>query len=162
MGKADEKQAPVRQSVHVDCPVEDAFRLFTEGFAEWWPLPSCSADEEEPDQCAIEAWVGGRVYERTRSGEEREWGDVTVWEPPSRVEFTWHPEGRRDEGQTVSVEFQVEAGGTRVTLTHYGWHLNAVATCAVSGGLRPGLAGSKPAILNQRFAGFAARMFVAA
>ena len=43
MGNEKETHEPIRQSVHVECPVEDAFRLFTEAFAEWWP-----GDDREP------------------------------------------------------------------------------------------------------------------
>ena len=68
--------APIRQSVHVDCPPEDAFRLFTEGFGEWWPLASSSVGGDDPEYCAVEHWVGGKVFERTRSGEEHAWGTV--------------------------------------------------------------------------------------
>lgn len=133
MGKAEKTHAPVQQSVHVDCPIEDAFRLFTEEFAEWWPLSLYSATGAESDRCALEAWVGGRVYERTRAGEEYEWGSVTVWDPPRRVEFTWHPGERTDDRQTVRVEFQVEADGTRVTLTHAGWQQAGTAVCEADG-----------------------------
>jgi uncharacterized protein YndB with AHSA1/START domain len=87
--------------VHVDCPVEEAFRLFTESFAEWWP-----GDGSEP--AAVEN------------------GSVTLWDPPSRIEFTWS----RDRDQTVNVEFQVEADGTRVTITHHGWQSAGVMSCA--------------------------------
>lgn len=127
MAKAEEKHAPVRQSVHVDCPIEDAFRLFTEGFSEWWPLASYSLADSE--KCEIEPWEGGRVFERGLSGEEHEWGAVTVWDPPHRVEFTWNPGVQPDHAQTVDVQFSVEADGTRVTLTHGGWHLAGVETC---------------------------------
>jgi hypothetical protein len=74
MAKAEQTHVPIQQSVRVECPIEDAFRLFTEGFAEWWPLASYSMTGEEAEECAIEPWAGGRVFERTRSGEEREWG----------------------------------------------------------------------------------------
>ena len=124
MEQAEGKHEPIRQSVHVDCPIEDAFRLFTERFAEWWPLASYSTAGEEAESCAIEPWEGGRIFERTRSGKERDWGTITTWQPPERVQFTWH---NRDE--TVEVEFSVEADGTRVTLTHSGWHLAGVAAC---------------------------------
>jgi Activator of Hsp90 ATPase homolog 1-like protein len=130
MGKEKETFAPVRQSVHVECPIEDAFRLFTEAFDEWWPLESCSVTGDEAESCAIEPWVGGKVFERTRSGGQRQWGSVTVWDPPGRLAFTWHPGARRDGSQTVTVEFQVEADGTRVTLTHRGWQWAGVATAA--------------------------------
>ena len=119
MAKAEEKHEPIRQSVHVECPAEDAFRLFTERFSQWWPGEDASQWEMEPGE-------GGRIIERTPSGEEREWGEVTRWDPPRRVEFTWHP-GRSAGEQRVEVEFRTEADGTRVTLTHRGWHLAGVA-----------------------------------
>jgi uncharacterized protein YndB with AHSA1/START domain len=129
MAEAEGKHAPIQQSVRVDCPIEDAFRLFTAGFGEWWPLASYSITGEEAENCAIEPWVGGRVFERTRSGEEREWGSVTAWDPPRQVAFTWHPE-TRDDHQNVDIEFCVEADGTRVTLTHSGWDRASVQACA--------------------------------
>lgn len=130
MAKAKGKHQPIRQSVRVDCPIEDAFRLFTEGFAEWWPLASHSITGDEAESCAIEPWVGGRVFERTRSGEEREWGSVIAWNPPERLALTWQPGGPDDRSQTVDVEFQVEADGTRVTLIHTGWDAPGVPACA--------------------------------
>jgi Activator of Hsp90 ATPase homolog 1-like protein len=69
------------------------------------------------------------VLERSPAGLEREWGAVTIWNPPANLEFIWNPGGRKDERQTVSVEFQEEAEGTRVTLTHRGWQLAGVAVC---------------------------------
>ncbi len=123
MTKAEEKHAPIRQSVHVDCPIEDAFRLFVERIAEWWPLASYSLTGEDAESCEIEPWEGGKVFELTRSGEEREWGSVIAWDPPRRLEFTWYP-------GTVDVSFQVEADGTRVTLIHTGWQLAGAQACA--------------------------------
>lgn len=127
-----ENADPIQQSVHVDCPLEDAFRLFTEGFGKWWPLAPRSATDAGAQTCEMEPGVGGRVLERSPSGAEREWGEVTVWNPPGRLEFTWNPGGPKDDRQAVSVEFQKEAGGTRVTLTHRGWHFAGTAVC-VSG-----------------------------
>ena len=101
MGNEKQTHEPVRQSVHVDCPVEDAFRLFTESFDAWWP-------GDESERPAVED------------------GSVTVWDPPARIEFTWSRGGE----QTVNVEFRVEADGTRVTLTHHGWKDAGVMSCA--------------------------------
>ena len=131
MENVEGKYAPIRQSVRVNCPIDDAFQLFTEGLTEWWPLASFSMSGEEAETCAIEPWVGGRVFERTRSGEEREWGSVIAWDPPTHFEFTWHPRARGDRDQTVDVEFQVEADGTRVTLVHTGWHLTGMQASAL-------------------------------
>ncbi|MBV8731336.1 MAG: SRPBCC domain-containing protein [Acidobacteriia bacterium] len=129
MEKQNANREPVRQSVHVDCPREDAFRLFTEALSEWWPRELGPRGGGDYDEVVIEPWEGGRVFERTRSGKEQDWGSVTVWEPPRRLEFTWHPDAPRDDRQTVTVDFRTEADGTRVTLTHHGWHLAGVATC---------------------------------
>lgn len=129
MEESNGKHEPIRQSVHVDCPIDDAFRLFTESFGEWWPLAAGAKPEIEP-------WEGGKVFERAPSGEERDWGTVLVWDPPRRVEFTWHHfawhprESRDDDGQTVNVEFSVEADGTRVMLTHRGWQRSGEPVCA--------------------------------
>ena len=71
MAEGKGKRAPIRQSVHVDCPIEDAFRLFTEGFGEWWPLASYSITGQDAAGCDLEPWAGGRLFERTRSGEDR-------------------------------------------------------------------------------------------
>ena len=123
MRKPEGKHEPIRQSVWVDCPVEDAFRLFTQAFAEWWPLASYSLSGDEAETCRMEPWVGGRVFERTRTGEECEWGSVVGWDPPKHLRFTWGD----DRSQTVDVEFNVEADGTRVTVIHSGWETSAVA-----------------------------------
>lgn len=102
MGNENPTHDPIQQSVHVDCPVEDAYRLFTEGFGEWWP-----GDDEE--QRAV----------KNRS--------MDLWDPPRRIEFTWD----REDDQSVHVEFQAERDGTRVTLTHYGWEQAGVMACAL-------------------------------
>jgi hypothetical protein len=129
---ADTKQShqPIQRSVHVDCPVEDAFRFFTEHFSEWWPLATHSLTPEEAETCEIEPWVGGRLFERTRSGEEREWGTVTAWEPETRIAFAWHPGNPNRQGQTVEIAFRTDAIGTEVILTHYGWEASGVQAFA--------------------------------
>jgi len=125
----EEKQEPIRQSVHVDCPLEEAFRLFTERFGDWWPDGEASEREIEP-------WTDGKIIERTESGEERDWGTVTAWEPPKRLAFTWHPESGADGASSVEVEFTVEADGTRVTVTHSDWHLAHAGLVCFAGAAR--------------------------
>jgi len=129
MAQKERRHTPIRQSVRVDCPIEDAFRLFTEGFAEWWPLGDYSVSGDEAASCEIEPWAGGRVFERTRSGEERDWGSVIEWDPPSHLKLAWRPDKPGDRRPSVDVEFQVEADGTRVTVIHTGWDSPDVAVC---------------------------------
>jgi uncharacterized protein YndB with AHSA1/START domain len=157
MPQAERKQNAIRQSVRVDCPIEDAFRLFTEAFGEWWPLALYSIRADEAETCAMEPWVGGRVFERTRSGEQHDWGSVIEWDPPERVKFSWDPAGVGDRNQTVDVEFSADADGTRVTLIHTGWETSGVAVCA----LRTDHGAMWSALLEHFFSVFAAEQMLA-
>jgi uncharacterized protein YndB with AHSA1/START domain len=79
----------------------------------------------------MESWPGGRLFERTADGGEEEWGAIMRWDPPEHLEFTWYPGKREDRGETVEVNFQVEADGTRVTLIHRGWGRGAELVCRI-------------------------------
>ncbi len=93
MAEKKEDLAPIQKTVDVECPVEDAFELFTQRFSDWWPH-----DDD-----------GSR--------------SVIAWEPPTRVAFKW------DNDEVVNVEFETIAIGTRVTVTHTGWHRSAAEVC---------------------------------
>jgi uncharacterized protein YndB with AHSA1/START domain len=110
----------VRKSVTVGCSPDEAFTLFTEHIATWWPLETHSPAEETPESVVFEPRVGGRVYDRRTGGEESEWATVTVWEPPSRLAVDWHVTPGHPSTE-LEVRFTAEGGGTRVDLTHGGW-----------------------------------------
>lgn len=131
MSEKSQTHEPVEHSVWVDCPADEAFRLFTEGFAEWWPLEEHSIHGEDADGCEMEPWPGGRIFERTRGGEEQDWGTIVTWDPPGRLEFTWCPGRTEDRRERVEVTFDTEADGTRVTLIHRGWSQAGGMVCAV-------------------------------
>jgi len=119
---AVETAAPVMRSVTVQRSPEDAFRIFTERTAEWWPLATHSVYEHEAASVVIEPGPGGRIVERSTSGAESIWGEILVWEPPHRLAYTWHP--GYDQGDPVTeVELRFVAVGdaTRVELEHRGW-----------------------------------------
>lgn len=109
----------VRKSVLVKRRPEHAFQVFTDGIATWWPLETHSPSDGRAEIVVIEPRVGGRLYERTRDGEDLVWGEVLVWEPPSRLVFTWHLGG--PVTTEVEVRFTAEGEGTRVDLEHRGW-----------------------------------------
>jgi uncharacterized protein YndB with AHSA1/START domain len=119
--KPEQPELAIRKSIRVDCPPEDAFRVFTEGIGSWWPLASKSVGLEDAVGLVIEPQAGGRVYERVRSGDEHEWGEVIAWEPPRRLVFSWHPGRSADMGQEVEVRFSASGLATRVELEHRGW-----------------------------------------
>ena len=115
--------SPVKKSVAVGLPVEAAFRLFTEGIRQWWPLATHSVGGEDVESVSLEGLVGGRVYEVLKDHSQSEWGRVLAWEPPQRLVFSWYPGRTPSTAQEVEVTFSPEAGGTRVELTHHGWEV---------------------------------------
>jgi uncharacterized protein YndB with AHSA1/START domain len=123
MNETQEKIAPVVKNVQVGLPPEEAFRLFTAGIASWWPLASHSVGEEQARSCTLEGQVGGRIYETLTDGRQEDWGRVTIWEPPQRVAFTWHPGGDPQIATQVEVTFREVEEGTQVELTHRGWEV---------------------------------------
>jgi uncharacterized protein YndB with AHSA1/START domain len=111
----------IRKSVTVRVPVETAFRTFTAELGSWWPLASKSVGMDDAETVIIEPGVGGRVYERSKDGEEHLWGDVLAWEPPVRFAFSWHPGRAPETAQEVDVRFTSVEDGTGVDLEHRGW-----------------------------------------
>jgi uncharacterized protein YndB with AHSA1/START domain len=112
----------VRRSVTVSRTTEDAFRLFTEGIATWWPLESHSIGKDgvDPETVVLEGRTGGRMYERMADGDEAHWGTILAWEPPHRVVISWELRPERPATE-VEVRFSPEGDGTRVELEHRGW-----------------------------------------
>lgn len=110
----------VRVSVGVRVPPERAFAVFTEDLDRWWG--------RGPKYRAFGGilrfegrGVGATLVEVGDDGATWTIGAVTVWEPGSRLVFTWravnfHP----TEVTTVEVGFRPTHTGTLVTLTHRG------------------------------------------
>jgi uncharacterized protein YndB with AHSA1/START domain len=115
--------APVRKEIEVPCPAPDAFRLFTEELGRWWPLATHSLSGESARGCGIDGHAGGELYEIDPAGARQVWGTVLVWEPTSRVVFTFHPGRDAASAGRVEVRFAPSGSGSRVTLEHSGWEL---------------------------------------
>jgi uncharacterized protein YndB with AHSA1/START domain len=112
---------PLVKTVTVRVLPERAFRRFTAELASWWPLASHSVGQAEAETVVMESGVGGRIVERLRSGREYTWGTITVWDPPRRVAFTWHPGRAPESAQDVEVTFRAQGAGTHVELMHTGF-----------------------------------------
>ncbi|MFN2526472.1 MAG: SRPBCC domain-containing protein [Actinomycetota bacterium] len=112
---------PLRKRVVVPLPPEDAFVLFTEGMASWWPLVTHSVAGERAISCRFEPLAGGRIYEIDDEGREVEWGRILLFEPPGRLIFSWYPGRGAETAQEVEVVFERVEGGTAVALEHRGW-----------------------------------------
>jgi uncharacterized protein YndB with AHSA1/START domain len=114
----------VRRSVTVNAPVDKAFRVFTEGFASWWPRTHHIGAAELAD-AVLEQKPGGRWYEKGVDGSECEWGRVLAFEPPHRLVLSWQINGEwqyepdESRGSEVEVLFtELGDGRTRVDLEH--------------------------------------------
>jgi uncharacterized protein YndB with AHSA1/START domain len=112
---------PIRRSVSVSWDPAAAFTRFTADFGKWWPSASHSIGGRLVRRIVLEPRVGGRIYEEHLDGRRFQWGEIRLWEPPQRVEFTWHPSREAATAQDVLVEFVPESTGTRVELTASGW-----------------------------------------
>jgi uncharacterized protein YndB with AHSA1/START domain len=119
--KPTELDAVVRQSVRVELPSDQAFRLFTEGINEWWPLDEgYSYGGDRAREIFLEPMVGGRFYERFVDGDELQVGTVTACSPPDRIVFTWRSPDWLAATE-VEVRFIAETGRTVVELEHRGF-----------------------------------------
>ena len=118
MGQQVTEIAPVTKSIVVKRSPEQAFRVYTEGIATWWPLETHSPSGKS-ETLVIEPRAGGRLYERTRDGEEVDWGEILVWDPPHRLVHSWHL--GRDVATDVELRFIPQGDDTLVELVHSGW-----------------------------------------
>jgi uncharacterized protein YndB with AHSA1/START domain len=112
----------VRKTITVEASAVRAFTVFTEQFDSWWPR-SHHIGGGEMAEAVLEPKTGGRWYERGVDGTECDWGRVLVWEPPTRLVFTWeiNAEFQRDESRASEVEVlfvPLTPDRTRVELTH--------------------------------------------
>ncbi|WP_075097770.1 SRPBCC domain-containing protein [Sandaracinus amylolyticus] len=113
---------PLRRSVDVPLARDAAFDLFVRRLPEWWPLRTRSVGLERALSCHVEARVGGRLYERSDTGDESDWGRFRVLEAPARAVFSWHPGAPETAATEVEVRFTSTGDtSTRVELEHRQW-----------------------------------------
>lgn len=119
---------PLTMSFEVACSAAHAFTTWTSRISGWWPQDHTITGQVGLE-VVLEPGVGGRIYERTPTGTEHDWGQVTIWEPPTRLAYSWHL--RRDRNQATDVEIRFIAlaeDRTRVEIEHYGFdHLGDAA-----------------------------------
>jgi uncharacterized protein YndB with AHSA1/START domain len=112
---------PLKLSFRVACPPEHAFVIWTARTSLWWPADH-SVSGEDGLEVVIEPFIGGRIFERTPSGREEEWGEVLAWEPPRRLVYLWHLRADRADATEVEIVFAPDgAEATEVRIDHRGW-----------------------------------------
>lgn len=102
-----------------------AFDVFTRETDLWWRRGPRFRFGRRPGVLSFEPLLGGRLFEsfESESGTHvHEVGRVTVWEPPSRLVFTWRNVNFVDDESTeVEVVFAPTETGTLVKVEHRGW-----------------------------------------
>jgi hypothetical protein len=111
--------APLRLSLEVACSTEHAFSVWTTAIGTWWPADHTVSGR--PQTVVLQSGVGGRIFERTADGVEHEWGEVTVWDPPSALAYLWHIGRDRTAATEVWVQFLDQGDSTRIEIEHRGW-----------------------------------------
>ncbi len=146
---------PVRQSTIVRSDVDHTFEAFVRMIGTWWPVEPLSIGKGRVRSITVEQRLGGRVYETWDDGTTVDWGEVLVWDPPSRLVMSWVHTPAPTE-----VELAFTALGpalTRVAVEHRGWeHLTEEQLredCAAPGGYRSGAYSGGWLLVLERFAG---------
>lgn len=105
--------APIARSVEIAAGADRVFPLLVEArsLERWWP-----------DVAELEPKVGGAVRMVFRGGESVVTGEVTRYEPPRSLAFTW-VRGERPKVSTLVELTVTELGGDRcrVDVVHSGW-----------------------------------------
>ena len=99
---------PLRLSLEGDCDAEHAFAMSTALTSR--RSPNGHPVSREPRLVVFEPHVGGRIFERTRSGREVDWGEVLVREPPPGLVCLWHINADRSDA-CAQEELVVAASG---------------------------------------------------
>lgn len=116
-----------RAMVTVPCAPALAFDVFTRETELWWRRGvRYRVGGKQPGTIQFEPMPGGRLFEEYESPSGprvHESGRITIWEPPSRLEFEWRGSNfEADEVTHVLVTFEpTESGGTQVTVEHRGF-----------------------------------------
>lgn len=145
---------PVSKSVVVPAPAEHAFTVFTGHPIEWWPAEHILVPPPR-QEIVFEPRPGGRWYERSADGTERDWGRVLEWSPPRRLVLAWQINGRwqpvddPDLASEIEVTFTPKTADTTVVeLAHVKLHRHGKDAAAI----RAALEGPSPGLTLANFA----------
>ncbi|MCO4746261.1 MAG: SRPBCC domain-containing protein [Proteobacteria bacterium] len=107
----------VRRSLVVNVPPKAAFETWTQRVDLWWP-PSHRQHARSGLTLRFEEGVGGRLVEGNPEDGEVEYGRVTVWEPPDRLDYAFFLGTGPASPTAVSIRFEAIPQGTRVLVEH--------------------------------------------
>jgi hypothetical protein len=111
---------PIVRRFDLACDPEEAFALYTERIGDWWPM-GFTASGDDLATVVMEGHPGGRVFERSTSGDETDWGRVDAWVPGARLVHTFTLAQDAAHPTEVEAAFQQRNGGSTLHFEHRGW-----------------------------------------
>lgn len=112
------RMATVKRTLHVNVPIEFAFRMMTQKMATWWPATH-HIGKTPFAEIVVEPHTGGRWFERDVAGAECDWGRVLTWNPPKQLVVSWHLQADwtfdPDMSRASEVSFEFIAEGPEAT-----------------------------------------------
>jgi hypothetical protein len=114
-------EQPIMKTLRVQAPAERAFRFFTQRMEAWWPFATHSVLKAARVRFDGPSGPGAIIAEHGAGGEVCPWGQVTVWEPPTRLVFRFGAWAGWEHTTEVEVRFVPDGDATRVELEHRGW-----------------------------------------
>jgi hypothetical protein len=118
---------PITREYELPCSPAQAFETYTGRVGEWWD-PRYTANAETLEAVTIEPRLGGRVYATHSDIGVDDWGEVTVWEPATRLVHTFTLAQDPAHPSEVSVELIAGDPGCVMRFAHGGWtEANAAA-----------------------------------
>ncbi len=117
--------APLVKTIEVPCGQEEAFVVFIDEMATWWPVQRFSASVKfgtQPRDLRVEARVGGQIVETSKDGSEHLWGTIKRYEPYEYFSMDLHIGLPSETASLLEVRFvALGVERTRVELTQSEW-----------------------------------------
>jgi uncharacterized protein YndB with AHSA1/START domain len=109
-------------ALRVKATPERAFAAFVEEIGAWWRPSLLFQTTPRPGRLSFEPGKGGRLIETRAGGKIFEIGEISVWEPPRRLVFSWRQASfPLDLHTEVEVGFEAVGAETRVSIEHRGF-----------------------------------------
>ena len=120
---------PIVHEYGLRCDPQGAFAIYTTRIGDWWDR-RYSANPETFESATIEPWVGGRIYASHTDLGQHDWGEVTGWQPGSRVvhSFTLAQDPSHPSEVAARFEPAEDGRGCSFRFEHGGWTEINVAT----------------------------------
>jgi Activator of Hsp90 ATPase homolog 1-like protein len=139
---------PLRLSYEVECSAEHAFTTWTGRFDTWWPRGHTVSGDPDAE-IVLEPGVGGRIFERSPDGTEIDWGEITMWDAPTRLGYLWHIRRDRADATDVTITFvALDSSRTRIEIVHSGWERLGIGAQALRDSNANGWDGLMPHFLD--------------